>query len=83
MRTIVGCSTVTLLVINIILCFKLHQSHTEHLQTDIAMLQYFEVTEELLDSLSIYENDTIFNTEVGVKYLDAKFTVDSLMFNYK
>lgn len=83
MRTIVSCSIVILLVINIILCFKLYKSHTEHLQTDVAMLQYFEATEELLDLLYIYENDTIFNTEAGVKYLNAKSTVDSLMFSYK
>ena len=46
-----------------------------------AALDYYKATETLLDSLCIYENDTIFNTNVGNKYLESKHKFDSLIIN--
>ena len=34
-------------------------------QKEQAVLDYYQDTETLLDSLCIYENDTIFNTNIG------------------
>lgn len=48
-----------------------------------AILDYYQDTETLLDSLCIYENDTIFNTNVGNRYLESKHKFDSLIINNK
>ena len=48
-----------------------------------AVLNYYQDTETLLDSLCIYENDSIFNTNVGNKYLESKYKFDSLIINDK
>ena len=52
-------------------------------QKEQAILDYYQDTETLLDSLYIYENDTIFNTNVGNKYLESKHKFDSLIINYE
>lgn len=52
-------------------------------QKEQAILDYYQDTETLLDSLYIYENDTIFNTNVGNKYLESKHKFDSLIINTK
>ena len=41
----------------------------EFVNREKATLEYYESVETLLDSLCIYENDTIFNTNVGSRYL--------------
>lgn len=46
-----------------------------------AILDYYQDVETLLDSLCIYENDTIFNTNVGNRYLESKHKFDSLIIN--
>ena len=46
-----------------------------------AILDYYQDTETLLDSLCIYENDTIFNTNVGNRYIESKHKFDSLIIN--
>ena len=46
-----------------------------------AILDYYQDTETLLDSLCIYENDTIFNTNIGNRYLESKHKFDSLIIN--
>ena len=46
-----------------------------------AILDYYQDVETLLDSLYIYENDSIFNTNVGNKYLESKYKFDSLIIN--
>ena len=52
-------------------------------QKEQAILDYYQDVETLLDSLCIYENDTIFNTNVGNKYLESKHKFDSLIINNK
>ena len=46
-----------------------------------AILDYYQDVETLFDSLYIYENDSIFNTSVGNKYLESKYKFDSLIIN--
>ena len=50
-------------------------------QKEQVILDYYQDTETLLDSLYIYENDSIFNTSVGNKYLESKYKFDSLVIN--
>ena len=45
------------------------------------MLDYYQDVETLFDSLYIYENDSIFNTSIGNKYLESKYKFDSLVIN--
>ena len=52
-------------------------------QKEQAILDYYQDVETLLDSLCIYENDSIFNTNVGNKYLESKHKFDSLVVNNK
>ena len=52
-------------------------------QKEQAILDYYQDVETLLDSLCIYENDTIFNTNVGNRYLESKYKFDSLIINNK
>lgn len=48
-------------------------------QREQAVLDYYESVETLLDSLYIDCSDSIFNTGVGIKYLDSKYAIDSLV----
>ena len=50
-------------------------------QKEQATLEYYESVETLLDSLYIDCGDTIFETDAGAKYLDSKYTFDSLFIN--
>ena len=52
-------------------------------QKEQVILDYYQDVETLLDSLCIYENDTIFNTNVGNRYLESKHKFDSLIINNK
>ena len=52
-------------------------------QKEQAILDYYQDVETLLDSLYIYENDSIFNTNVGNRYLESKHKFDSLVVNNK
>ena len=52
-------------------------------QKEQAIVNYYQDVETLLDSLCIYENDTIFNTNVGNRYLESKYKFDSLIINNK
>ena len=52
-------------------------------QKEQAILDYYQDTETLLDSLCIYENDSIFNTNIGNRYLESKYKFDSLVINNK
>ena len=53
------------------------------IEKERAALDYYQDVETLLDSLYIYENDTIFNTNVGNRYLESKYKFDSLSINNK
>ena len=59
------------------------KKHILKKQKEQAILDYYQNVETLLDSLCIYENDTIFNTNVGNKYLESKHKFDSLIINNK
>lgn len=50
-------------------------------QKEQAVLNYYQDVETLLDSLYIDCGDTIFNTNAGARYLDSKYTFDSLFIN--
>ena len=50
-------------------------------QKEQAILNYYQDVETLLDSLYIDCGDTIFKTDAGAKYLDSKYTFDSLFIN--
>lgn len=50
-------------------------------QKEQALLEYYESVETLLDSLCIDGGDTIFETDAGAKYLESKYTFDSLFIN--
>lgn len=51
-------------------------------QREQAILEYYESVETLLDSLYLDCGDTIFETDAGAKYLESKYTFDSLFINY-
>ena len=50
-------------------------------QREQAILNYYQDAETLLDSLYIDCGDTILETDAGAKYLDSKYTFDSLFIN--
>ena len=50
-------------------------------QKEQAVLNYYQDVETLLDSLYIDYGDTILETDAGAKYLDSKYTFDSLFIN--
>ena len=50
-------------------------------QKEQAILNYYQDVETLLDSLYIDCGDTIFETDAGAKYLNSKYTFDSLFIN--
>ena len=47
-------------------------------QKEQAVLNYYQDVETLLDSLYIDCGDTILETDAGAKYLNSKYTFDSL-----
>ena len=53
----------------------------EFVNREKATLAYYESVETLLDSLCIDSGDTIFETDAGAKYLESKYTFDSLFIN--
>ena len=50
-------------------------------QKEQAILNYYQDVEILLDSLYIDCGDTILETDAGAKYLNSKYTFDSLFIN--
>ena len=50
-------------------------------QKEQAILNYYQDVETLLDNLYIDCGDTILETDAGAKYLDSKYTFDSLIIN--
>ena len=73
---------ITIAIITIIAYFSVKRE-MKFVNREKATLEYYESVETLLDSLCIYENDTIFNTNVGNKYLESKHKFDSLIINNK
>ena len=61
-----------------------HIDNTEEIskrQREQAILDYYQDVETLLDSLYIDCGDTILETDAGAKYLESKYTFDSLFIN--
>ena len=75
----IGC----MLIVAAIAAFINNKEKALEKQKEQAILDYYQDTETLLDSLYIYENDSIFNTNVGNKYLESKHKFDSLIINNK
>ena len=73
---------VTIVIISIIAYFSV-KKEIQFVNREKAMLDYYESVETLLDSLYIYENDSIFNTSIGNRYLESKYKFDSLIINNK
>lgn len=74
------CLALIIITIEVAIIIKKETLETEK---EKATLNYYQNVETLLDSLCIYENDTIFNTNVGNRYLESKHKFDSLIINNK
>ena len=71
---------ITIVIITIMAYFSV-KKEIQFINREKAMLNYYESVETLLDSLYIDCGDTIFETDAGAKYLDSKYTFDSLFIN--
>ena len=71
---------ITIVIITVIAYFSV-KKEIQFINREKAMLDYYESVETLLDSLCIDCGDTIFETDAGAKYLDSKYTFDSLFIN--
>lgn len=68
-------------IVIVILAYYEAKSNLLIKQKEQAVLNYYQDTETLLDSLCIDCGDTIFKTNTGVKYLNSKYKFDSLFIN--
>ena len=71
---------ITIVIITIIVYFSV-KKEIQFINREKAMLDYYESVEALLDRLCIACGDTIFETDAGAKYLESKYTFDSLFIN--
>ena len=71
---------ITIVIITVMAYFSV-KKEIQVINREKAMLDYYESVETLLDSLYIDCGDTIFETDAGAKYLDSKYTFDSLFIN--
>ena len=71
---------ITIVIITVIAYFSI-KKEIQFINREKAMLDYYESVETLLDSLYIDCGDTILETDAGAKYLDSKYTFDSLFIN--
>lgn len=67
----------------LIMIIAFYKKEIREKQKEQAILDYYQDAETLFDSLYIYENDSIFNTNVGNRYLESKYKFDSLVINNK
>ena len=74
------CLALIIITIEVAIIIK---KETLEIEKEKATLNYYQDVETLFDSLYIYENDSIFNTNVGNKYLESKHKFDSLIINNK
>ena len=75
----IGC----IFIFSAIIAYIKYKEEILEKQKEQAILDYYQDVETLLDSLYIYENDSIFNMNVGNKYLKSKYKFDSLIINSK
>ena len=68
-------------IVTVVLTYYKAKSDLFIKQREQAILNYYQDVETLLDSLYIDCGDTIFETDAGAKYLDSKYTFDSLFIN--
>ena len=68
-------------IITVVLAYYKAKSDLVIKQKEQAILNYYQDVETLLDSLYIDCGDTILETDAGAKYLDSKYTFDSLFIN--
>ena len=68
-------------IVIVVLTYYKAKSDLAIKQREQAILNYYQDVETLLDSLYIDCGDTIFETDAGAKYLDSKYTFDSLFIN--
>ena len=83
-KKFINITTILFAIIGIVIISLVYHKAKSDLvikQKEQAMLNYYQDVETLLDSLCIDCGDTIFKTNVGVKYLDSKYTFDSLFIN--
>ena len=70
-----------ILVIVALIAYINSTEETLEKQKEQAILNYYQDVETLLDSLYIDCGDTILETDAGAKYLESKYTFDSLFIN--
>ena len=83
-KKFINITTILFTIISIvIISLVYHKAKSDLLikQKEQAILNYYQDVETLLDSLYIDCGDTIFETDAGAKYLDSKYTFDSLFIN--
>lgn len=83
MKSIKIASIIMLTIIAIVATMAYFSAKREmkFINREKATLEYYESVETLLDSLCIDGGDTIFETDAGTKYLESKYTFDSLFIN--
>ena len=73
----IGC----IFIFSAIIAYIKYKEEILEKQKEQAILDYYQDVETLLDSLYIDCGDTILETDAGAKYLDSKYTFDSLFIN--
>ena len=68
-------------ILIVVLAYYKAKSNLVIKQKEQAILNYYQDVETLLDSLYIDCGDTILETDAGAKYLESKYTFDSLFIN--
>ena len=83
-KKFINITTILFTIISIVIISLVYHKAKSDLaikQKEQAILNYYQDVETLLDSLYIDCGDTIFETDAGAKYLDSKYTFDSLFIN--
>ena len=83
-KKFINITTILFTIISIVIIALVYHKAKSDLaikQKEQAILNYYQDVETLLDSLYIDCGDTIFETDAGAKYLDSKYTFDSLFIN--
>ena len=83
-KKFINITTILFTIIGIVIISLVYHKAKNDLvikQKEQAILNYYQDVETLLDSLYIDCGDTIFETDAGAKYLDSKYTFDSLFIN--
>ena len=79
--TVLNMITIATIITIAAIAYKDSRKKMLERQREQAILNYYQDVETLLDSLYIDCGDTILETDAGAKYLDSKYTFDSLFIN--